>query len=310
MFAGFAFHKLLLVLSFAIVLVGCEDVDPDEAARTRFGDTDREGEISLWLTDGPVDDADRVSVAITAVHFKPVGEQVIHVALAQPLLIDLLAFDAFERRTRILTDHRLPAGEFEWLRLVFDETRLFIEIDGLQHPLTLTNDLSSQRIDLDLVVDEDAELDLTIDLDLRKSLFRLGGNQFDLRPSFRIVRTPDTGTLVGTVDRSLIENDRCANGILHDRGNAVFVFGGRNAALQDIRSDLNDPIATAPVSPHSATAQHEFRVDFLPRGDFTVVFTCDSSLDHPGIDNRLDVTFSEPFNVSIEAQTTSVLSIR
>jgi hypothetical protein len=106
------------------------------------------------------------------------------------------------------------------------------------------------------------------------------------------------------VDNRLLEADHCANGISSDRGNAVYIFKGADARVQDIRGDLFDPFVTAAVIGFD-TGRAEFRVDFLPPGDFAVVFTCDAVLDDPGRDDRFQIEFSDGFNVRIDSQLTT-----
>lgn len=295
----------LIASVLSLILVSCGDVDSDDAVPSRIS-SDGEAQLSLWLAPDPVDRFDKVLVTLTAVDLKPAGEDIERVELERPLQLDLLGLDPLRPRVRILD---LPLRDFEVVGLVFDPTRLFLEVDGFQHSLELRDSPSQRLIPLNFSLQQDRDEDLTVGLDLQQSLVDLGNDRFDFRPALRIMKTAETGSVFGTVDPSLVETDRCANGIMHDRGNAVYLFRGRNAPVQDIRDDSLDPLATAPVLADRARREFRFRFEFLPAGDFTAVFTCDAALDHPLRSDTIEVEFSNPFNVTLEARREERLDI-
>jgi hypothetical protein len=291
------------------LIAGCEDVDSDDLVAPRVIGGADEGRVNLALAETPTDRVDRITVAVSAVQFKRADGELLEIPLVPPVIArfpDFSGSSAFGEPITLLRNEPLPEGAFDWMRLVFDDTRLFVEVDGRQLPLRLEESFDSALLDFDVVITEDTELDLTVVLDLRRSLIPAIGSQFVLRPSLRIVQPGLSGTLVGTVDNRLLEADDCTNDVFNDRGNAVFIFRGANAPVQDIRNDLLDPFTSALIT-RLDTGLVEFRAGFLPPGDFTVVFTCDSLLDHPLLNDELEVNFSDAFNVRIESgQTTRV----
>ncbi|MEX1031936.1 MAG: DUF4382 domain-containing protein [Cellvibrionaceae bacterium] len=304
------FRKTVFVISVCLFgILGCRGVDSDSDSNSGGELGDDLGELTLWITDGPVDEADMVELSITGVQVKPVGADSIDVLLDSPLIVDLLDLgDEDNPREEIIDDHSFPVGDYEWIRLLLDEADVTIMIDGLQYPLTIPPDeQDGLQFEFNLTVEDDTDLDLTIDLDLRKSLRSLGGNQYELHPRLRIVNTEQTGTLNGTVAQSLVEdNDDCNNGAFNDEGNAVYVFAGGDAVFQDIRDNAQDPIATTTVEKNFDN-EYVFRVGFLPRGSYTAVFTCDGSIDDPETDNELIMLFSDHVNVSIQVGETTTI---
>ncbi len=83
------------------------------------------GSMKLSVTDAPVDSAEAVWVQFRAVQFKPEGVAPVRQELkdaqgvAAPQRINLLPLQ--DGRTSVLLDGvRLPAGNYEWLRLLVD----------------------------------------------------------------------------------------------------------------------------------------------------------------------------------------------
>ena len=85
------------------------------------GGEDGTGRLSLAVTDAPVDDAQAVVIQFSGVAFKREGggSETITDLDPSPRQIDLLQFQ--DGRAAILLDNvTLPAGRYEWLRLIVD----------------------------------------------------------------------------------------------------------------------------------------------------------------------------------------------
>ncbi|MCW8194044.1 DUF4382 domain-containing protein [Proteobacteria bacterium 005FR1] len=280
-----------------IGVAGCDGTGVDE----RFGGDD--GNLSLWITDAPVQDVDSVIVTITGVVIEPVEGDPIEITFDTPEEVDLIdVIDDPDRREELLDDYPLPVGSYTSLRLVLDETRLYVDTNGRQEVLTIPEEeKAGLELEFNVDVEDDTELDLTIDFDVRKSLRRIDATTFELHPSLRIVRTERTGTLVGVVDEDLIVNNpRCNDRFDFREGNAVYVFSGAGTNPQDIQGNAGDPLATGIVELDSGV--WEFVVGFLPQGNYTAVFTCDAELDDPEIDDDLDMFFSTRIDVEIDPE--------
>jgi hypothetical protein len=285
-------------------LTGCDGIDDD--------DDEDAGDLSLWITDAPVGDVDELTITITGVEIHPADdEDAIVVEFDRPEQVDLLDLvDEPEMREQLLDDFSLPAGRYSSLRLLLDETRIFLEIDGDTHVPTIPEaEREGLQLPFNVEVDNRTDLDLTIDFDVRKSLRKIDDLTFELHPDLRIVRTEQTGTLLGVVDEELVRRSGCDNGLTNNVGNAVYVFSGAGANFQDLQDNEGDPLATGVVEQVPPGAgDYEFVIGFLPRGSYTAVFTCDGSIDDPEQDNELTMLFSEPVEFDITAgETTEIV---
>src|SRR5262245_22348665 len=74
------------------------------------------GQITVAVTDSPVDYAEAVVVQFTGVELKPSGGEVITRDFTTPKTIDLRALDGGER-VLLLDGEEVPAGEYSWMRL-------------------------------------------------------------------------------------------------------------------------------------------------------------------------------------------------
>lgn len=283
-----------LATASLIGLGGCDGTGVDE----RFGADD--GNLSLWITDAPVGDIDGLTITITGVVIEPVEGDPIEIIFEDPEQVDLLdlVFEP-EMREQLLDDYPLPVGSYTALRLLLDESRLFLDSNG-QHLLTIPEEQKEGlQVEFNVDVEDDTDLDLTIDFDVRKSLRKIDENTFELHPSLRIVRTERTGTLAGVVDEELVLHPDCDDRLDFDEGNAVYVFPGAGANFQDLQDNAGDPLTTGTVELISGT--YEFVIGFLPQGNYTAIFTCDAEIDDPELDDELGMFFSEAVDFEIDA---------
>ncbi|MGQ9424612.1 DUF4382 domain-containing protein [Gilvimarinus sp. F26214L] len=291
-------RNILLAALCLLVMVACRGV-------VSSGDGGGDGNLSLWIADAPATGVDSVDITITGVSFQRADVDDLEVTLDRPLEVDLLdLIEEPDMREEIL-DISLPEGDYDSLTLLLDETRLFVDVEGDRHLMTIPDDeMDGLQVEFNVNVDNDTDLDLTIDFDARKSLRYRGDNAYELHPVLRIVRTERSGTLTGTVDESLIRDSDCENGVNHDEGNTVYIFSG-SAPFQDLRGDSGDPVSTALVQ-RETSGQWEFTAPFLPRGRYNAVFTCDGSVDDPELDNEVSMLFSEviEFDITAEESTT------
>lgn len=286
--------------------IGCRGV-------VSSGTGEDEGKLGLWVTDPGVSELDRLEITITAVDIKRLEDtDPIRIELDRPLMVDLTRVaQRRDGREKLFDRQALPLGRYEWIELQLDETRLFVEDDGSQFPLVIVPPADPDaetglRLNFNASVDDETNLDLTIDFNIDKTLRDRGNDTFEFQPNLRLVRTERTGTLDGLVAEALVRDSRCNNGTSFDQGNRVYVYNGI-AHFQDIQGNENDPIATVPVTRSTSGDDYEFTMRFLPQGNYTAVFTCDRSLDDPEADNTVEMQISELQSFSITAgQTTSL----
>ena len=281
-----------LMFSSALVITGC-------GSSSSGSDT---GKLTLGLTDGPVDNAEQVVVTFNAVELH--GAENKTITFDEPKAINLLAYQG-EDRIVLLDDEVLQAGNYQWIRLAVDEAGSYILIDGQQHPLDIPSGAQTGlKLNRGFTLAADGSTDFTIDFDLRKSV-TLSNQGYKLRPTLRITDNLQSGTISGTVAASLIEDPSCNNGDNNDQGNAVYLFSGSDAEPQDIQTNAGDPLASATVVYDGEQQQYRYTLGFVPYGDYSVTFTCNSSLDNADEDNSALMNFSPAVNVSLNDQQAS-----
>ncbi|MBA3980357.1 MAG: hypothetical protein C0462_07115 [Alcanivorax sp.] len=279
------------------------------------------GQVSLGLTDAPVDNLDRVQLTINAVELKPAQPGAIRIDLDEPLVIeDLLALQngAFQA---VLPSSEVPAGRYNWIRLYVqagaDHTYV-IDDQGGQHPLYLPGQQSGneQERHLQLVsgfeVPVDGEISLMLDVDLRRAITRpQSGNHYLLRPAMRLLDLSETGTLSGTVADALISAEGCTSDVNTGAGNVVYLYEGADRTPGDIHVDEegepvspDSPLATANVRQEDGT--WAFTLAFVPAGDYTVAFSCQGLDDDPRQED--DIAFAGTLNVSVVVDEESVVA--
>ncbi len=270
-------------------------------------DSTTTGELSLGVTDGPVENATSVVVAFSSVELHGAENRVIEFDELQ--MIDLLDYQG-EDRVLLLDNETLAAGDYQWIRLGVDETASYIEVDGMQYDLEIpSGSQSGLRMNRGITIAAGGSSDFTIDFDLRKSVTQEGTGDYKLRPTLRLVDSLEVNTINGTVDESLVIDVDCNNGDNNDIGNAVYLFEGEDATAQDLQGNAGDPLVSASVTFNSESEQYEFVLGYVPLGDYTVAFTCDAALDINDEDNSEIVIFGDGVNVTVVSENESSVSI-
>ena len=97
----------------------------------------------------------------------------------------------------------LPTGNYTQIRIIIDSAT--ITVNGATEPLTIP---SGEQTGLKLVgtftINEDETFQLTVDFDAARSV-RDTGSGYELKPTYRIVHTAESGSISGTVTPTGIE---------------------------------------------------------------------------------------------------------
>lgn len=282
-------------------------------------DAQRRGDVSVGVTDAAVDGANRVVVEFEAVELKPQGGKSIFFELDAPQQIDLLDVQGMEFEPLIMSES-VPAGPYNWIRLHVndndcaelepgsDPSGSFIELeDGSLEPLHIpSGSQSSLKLVSGFTVAAGGQTDVTIDFDVRKSVTAPEGQDCHfLKPALRLVDNAEVGHISGTVDPTLLEGENCSD-VDPLTGNAVYLFEGFEATLDDIDSIEPEPITSALVSFNEGTGEFDYEIGFVLAGDYTVALSCNADLDDPEVDNP-EVTFEagQDVTVTVDQVTTA-----
>ena len=275
------------------------------------GDGGDTGQLSLAVTDAPVDDARSVVVQFRGVAFKRAGSapEIVQNLPAAPRQLDLLQYQ--EGRAALLLDGTtLPAGDYEWIRLIVDNEigvrdSYVVLRGGEECELRVPSGAESGlKLNRGFTLPADGSVALTIDFDLRKSIHAPPGQQgaaeactqgYLMRPTLRIVDDANVGAIAGHVDAGLV-TEECRP--------KVYVFSGTGVTPDDIEEAAGadaDPLVVASVPIENGATSYAYRAAFLPPGAYTAAFTCDD--DDATEDDTLVFTGTQ--NVTVQANLIS-----
>ena len=283
------------------MLAGCGGVgsgDPDTPAN---------GQLTLGVTDAPVDGATAVVVKFTAVELKPEGGNAFTIELAPAATVDLLALAGGNSRT-LLDAHTVPAGHYEWVRLLIEaqqnQPSSYIDLaTGERFPLFVpSGSESGLKLIRGFNVAAGSISNFTIDFDLRKSVIAPPGQSpnYLLKPVLRIVDNLRVGTIAGTVAAALVPAD-CSP--------QVYIFTGTGIVPDDLDSAASpdvDPLISVPVRLDAASGEYRFRAGFIEVGDYTASFTCNGAADTPEGEEVL--VFAGTQNLTVAANQTTTIA--
>jgi hypothetical protein len=246
------------------------------------GGGDETGRLSLAVTDAPVDEASSVVVQFSGVAFKREGAaaEVVQNLTPSPRQLDLLQYQ--QGRAALLLDGvTLPAGDYEWIRLMVDNEPgardSYIVLTGgeeceLRVPSGAESGLKLMR---GFTLPADGSVALTIDFDLRKSIHAPPGQRsgacevgYLMRPTLRLVDDANVGAIAGHVEDGLITEECLPK---------VYVFSGSSVTPDDLEEASGadaDPLVVASVAIENGLTAFPYRAAFLPPGPYTVAFTC------------------------------------
>jgi hypothetical protein len=257
------------------------------------------GQLSLSVTDAPVDEADAVVVTFTGVTLKPESGEAVEFDFEEPRQIDLLALTGSDSEL-LLDAETVPAGRYEWIRLKVLSSRTsadhtYIEIDGAPRPLWVpSGDQTGLKLVSGFTVPVNAHADFTVDFDLRKAVNKPDSAAFRdtyfLRPALRLVDNTATGALAGSIHPQVIAD---AQGEREACFPAVYVYDGNVTEPTDVGGpEDREPVTSTVVSIETEGEQAgygSYEVGFLTAGHYLPVFTCDADLDDPELyDNETE----------------------
>jgi hypothetical protein len=268
--------------------------------------------LNLGLTDASVTGVTKVWIQFTGVEVKPVNANPIDFNFSPEKGFDLLTLQGGTTAT-FLNGSTIPAGQYEWVRLMVDTNpgAMYVMDSTGQHNLTIP---SGAETGLKLIqgytMPAGGVANFTVDFVLSKSLIAPPGQSPDykLKPVLRLVDNAQVGTIAGVFDpTTLSTQSNCGT-----QAPTVYVYPGANVTPDDIyfppagMSDVDptgsaEPLTTATAALNSSS-QYAYSVAFLPVGTYTVAFTCDP--DDPTVDE--DTLSPNPIHFTTYAQTVTV----
>lgn len=271
------FKDIALMLLTAAGLAACGSGNDSGQEETGF--------LSLGVSDSPIHSAKKVCITFDDVELKLVGED------EPPFLVDLpetkvnlLAFQGMNAAP-LLFNEEVPAGEYEWMRLVIDASLgsngglgddvtdldnctgnasyIVMDDDTVHNIWVPSGDQTGLKLS-GFTVPINGTADFTAEWDLMRSMVAPPGLAPDviLKPTIKLVNNAEVGTLTGDVSAALTGADGCEP--------SVFVFDAGIAPNPDDGTD--DAVATGMVD----AANNRYEIGFLQAGSYVAAFTCDS----------------------------------
>ncbi len=263
------------------------------------------GTFNLSISDGGIDAA-KVCIKFDGVQLKKADEGApITIDLDEPVTVNLLDVQGANSHP-IVTSEQVPAGNYEWIRLLVDASRgndggsadmalsstecvadngsyLVTKTELLYSLFIPSGNQSGLKLIKDITIPVNSSGDYTAEWDLGKSFIAPPGLAPDaiMKPVVKLVRNNEVGTLVGQVADGLVNAESCDEA--RDDGFApkVYVFdeGALPNEINDPDNpDENDPVATGLVElqeQDDGSMQYRYSIGFLLAGRYDPVFTCD-----------------------------------
>ena len=249
--------------------------------------------LNLGLTDAPISGATKVWINFTGVEVKPVNGDAIDFNFSPAQGFDLLTLQNGVTAT-FLNGKTIPAGQYEWVRLMVDSTAgssYIIDSTG-QHTLTIPSGAETGlKLIQGFTMPVGGVADFTVDFVLSKSIIDPPGQSPDylLKPVLRLVDNAQVGTISGTFQTATLSaQSNCSAHVP-----VVYIYPGSGVTPDDIYNPASgavdapatpaevEPLVTATAALNSSSV-YAYSMPFLPAGTYTVAFTCDP--DDPNVD--------------------------
>jgi len=281
----------LIVFTFLVLLT--ESCSVDDGFK---------GKLILSITDSPID-ADNVkgvNLVLTNIEIKRKEEWISLKTFDQPQGINLLAYA--DGKSFPIVDQLIEPGTFSEIRFslnVADGSALIrnplcnIEFtNGTTQPLLLPANASQEFIiTREISIKPNQTLDLTLDVDVRKSIVKGIQNQFVFTPSVRTLVTFETGSISGKL-LNLLESDR------------ILVFAYKAGQYNSGESSEVDGIRFKNSITSSKVKKGKFTAAFLEAGTYDLIFTKQTKtgefINVVGVERNITVETRDQLQIEVD----------
>lgn len=306
---------MLPPLGLALLLAACGGGDDNATATSQ---------LTLTLSDAPVDSAKQVCIAVSALRLKaetepddhiwqpldllatndddgclPTGYQIPLDDNGNPrfLYLDLLHYQNGLGHA-LLSGETIPSGNYEQLRLMVEDGRSHF-LDGLtdDFPSSYVVDESDAVLPLAVPSSEvklhgftasaDGVLSYQLEFNLRHAIVLPGhGQYYKLKPNgVRLLEATTLASLTGQVDDSLCEGDLSQAGVYLYPARA-----GSELAYLGMAQDTSSggPSLTTLLTPASDSEPAHYRLDYIEPGSYDLQLVCNAATDAVPDDGETD----------------------
>jgi hypothetical protein len=292
------------------------------------GSTGTTGFLNLSVSDGPIKDASKVCVRFDGVELKHAdSDDKVLIDFEQPVVVNLLDYQG-ARSAPIVTGAEVPAGEYEWIRLLVAAER---NLGGGANDGDPASELCDAETENSYLVRDSGEVfnmyipsgsqrglqlikniiiavnrtgDYTAEWDLGKSFNSPPGQLPDvmMKPVVKLVANNEVGTLDGGVADELIAWGACDA----EFAPSVYVFDdGVEPNPFDDPFAVDDAIATGLVQQQTmedGSMAWRYSIGFLLTGNYEVAYTCNGDLFAPLAGKPAEILLDEVTTVDFLAE--------
>ncbi|MDH4047091.1 MAG: DUF4382 domain-containing protein [Gammaproteobacteria bacterium] len=300
------------MLVVTIVLAGCSGGSP--------GSESGSGLISLGVSDAPVQNARQVCVEFTEAEFKKSDSASQVFVFDPPAKVDLLSYQGMNAAP-LLTNEKLEAGAYQWVRLAVDAAQganggagagmndtecvgdgsYIITESGAVHGLYIPSSAQSGlKLNRGFTMPAGGSADFVAEFDLMKSVHAPKGLDPDyiMRPTIRLLDRAETGSIAGEVSALLATQTDCMP--------AVYLYNAGESPddnEDDGELDSIDPIASTMVSMQN-DGRYLYEIGPVLAGMYDLSFSCDP--DDPVADEMLNYEQSADNPVEVLANQQAI----
>lgn len=303
----------LLKLYSALVLVALLAACGTDSSSGDSGSNSGGGSgFSLRLTDAAFDDAARVDITFTEVRLRKKSGGWVDIPKAQFATQNRIELASLQgtKTAGLLLNVDVAPGDYDELRLIVDTASMANSIEltagGVHNLIIPSGGSSGLKIKGDFTVSDTLPTLMVVDVDLRQSIITAGPN-YIMRPVLRLINGNNFGHVRGEVDPALLTAVTCSDALV-DTFNSVYVYNGNVSSPDDINQQSNsnvDPVTTSKIVYDAASSKYMYEAAFLPAGDYTLAFTCNSDLEDLDADDNLQ--FFGIQNVTVQVNNTTFL---
>jgi hypothetical protein len=241
------------------------------------------GQLSIGVTDGPIDDASEVVVKFTGIELKPQNGTAFTIDVTKS--VDLLKLQNGVT-TDLLNGHSVPAGRYEWMRLMVSATQnvpdsyIKLATNGGMYPLYVPSGMETGlKLVRPFTVAQGGVTNLLVDFDLRKSVTAPPGQQpnYMLKPALRLMDRLQVGRIAATVDlRKLTTAQFDANAAISTCKAGLYLYPAAQTAPDDMydAATTGNPIVYLPVPYDGVNPTTTVNIPFVEAGDYKLAATC------------------------------------
>ena len=293
--------KALVLLFLLLSLGGCCGFDCNND-----DDNKNPALLTLGFSDSIPEDLKEVVIEVDSITFQRTGaEDVVvetftipeqNITNAEFFSIDLLKYPGFAQ-LKVITDFQISAATYSAvvIKIIANgiNSSYVLEADDTEKAITIGN--GSGNLSLDGMSLFSGKQAFTVEFSLAQALqLQLDGRYLLATDGVRIENNTTAARRSGSIEKSLFNTETiCAEKSDPEVGNRVYLYEGNAFSTNDLLADVftSDsnpvppdiavaPFAVASLSKVASTGNWVYAFGYVPAGDYTMAFSCNTATDN------------------------------